>query len=218
MLVLGVGVCFLIKALGLDNLNTIKSLLNDNIWGSVFYVALLAFQVVFVPINALILIIPAMMTFGAIKTFFLSFIALMIGSCIAYYIGKIFGINVLNFFAGGSQAEKLQKALSKNGKFVLPLFLLIPIFPDELICMLAGIAKLNFGYFVIVSIVTRIIDLSSICFIGAILPMQGWWLVLWIVLICLGTILAIYVSRNQEKLQNKLEQFLLKRMKTNQKR
>lgn len=208
VLALGVVSCFLLNKIGLDDLGTIKSLLNDNIYGAIFYVILLGLQVVFVPINSLVIIIPAIMAFGAFKCFLLSVVALMIGSCIAYYIGKIFGSSMLKFFAGSKNAEKWQNALMKNGKFALPLLLLIPIFPDELICMLAGIARLKFGYFLAVSLVTRIIDLSCICFIGAILPMHGWWLVLWITLITLSTLLAVYLSKHQDAIQNKIMQII----------
>ncbi|MBQ8749744.1 MAG: TVP38/TMEM64 family protein [Clostridia bacterium] len=213
IILLGLGLCFVIKSVGLDNLSTIKNLLNDNIYGAIIYVTLLAMQVVFVPINSMILIIPAIMAFGAFKAFLLSLLALLIGSCISYYIGKIFGTSLIKFFAGTAQVEKWQNALSKNGKFVLPILLLIPIFPDELICMLAGIARLKFGYFFLVSLITRIIDLSCICFIGAVLPMHGWWLVLWGCLIALCTLLAIYLGRNQEKLQSKVMNFINKNLK-----
>ncbi|MGN1227029.1 MAG: TVP38/TMEM64 family protein [Christensenellales bacterium] len=218
LVLLGVLLCVLINYVGLDDLNTIKKLLNDNIYGAVIYVVLLAFQVVFVPINSLILIVPAIMAFGALKAFLLSVLALLIGSCIAYYIGKVFGTSVIKFFAGKNNADKLQNLLSKNGKFVLPLMLLIPIFPDELICMLAGIAKLNFWFFLLVSIITRIIDLSCICFIGAILPMHGWWLVLWGVLIVLSTVLAVWFGRNQEKVQNLIMSFINKHFKRKNKK
>lgn len=208
ILSISIGLCFFIKYIGLDDLNNIKKLLNDSIYGGIIYIILLALQVVFVPINSLILIIPAIMTFGAFKAFILSFVALLIGSILSYYIGKFFGSNVLKFFAGKQIAEKWQNSLSKNGKFMLPILLIIPIFPDELICMLAGIAKLNFWYFLTVSIFTRFVDLSCICFIGAVLPMYGWWLVLWAILIIISTIIAIWISRNQEKLQNKIISFI----------
>lgn len=208
VLIFGAISCFLLNKIGLDDLGTIKSLLNDNIYGAIFYVILLGLQVVFVPINSLVIIVPAIMAFGAFKCFLLSVVALMIGSCIAYYIGKIFGTSVIRFFAGAKNAEKWQNLLLKNGKFALPLLLIIPIFPDELICMLAGIARLKFGYFFTVSLLTRIVDLSCICFIGAILPMHGWWLVLWIALITLSTLLAVYLSKHQDKIQNKIVQYI----------
>lgn len=213
IILVSIFLCFTINAIGLDDLSTFKKIINDNIWGAGLYILILSLQVVFIPINSLILIIPAIMVFGAIKAFVFSFIALLIGSCTAYYIGKVFGNSLLKFFADRNSIDKLQNTLSQNGKFVLPILLLVPIFPDEVICILAGIAKLKFGYFFVVSFVTRLIDLTCTCFIGAILPMHGWWLVLWAILFVLSTIIAIWIGKNHNKIQNKVFNFINNKLK-----
>ena len=213
IILVSIFLCFTINAIGLDDLSTFKKIINDNIWGAGLYILILSLQVVFIPINSLILIIPAIMVFGAIKAFVFSFIALLIGSCTAYYIGKVFGNSLLKFFADRNSIDKLQNTLSQNGKFVLPILLLVPIFPDEVICILAGIAKLKFGYFFVVSFVTRLIDLTCTCFIGAILPMHGWWLVLWAILFVFSTIIAIWIGKNHNKIQNKVFNFINNKLK-----
>lgn len=207
--------CFIAKKIGLDDLTTFKSILNENAFGALIYVILLTFQVVFIPINSLVLIVPAILTFGAIKAFLLSLIALILGSITAYGLGKFFGNKILHFFTSGESANKWQKVLSQNAKFVLPLFLLVPIFPDELICLIAGIVKINFWYFLVVSIITRIIDLTCICFIGAVIPMHDWWLLLWGFLILVSFILAYIIGKNQEKLQNTIIKITSKKSKHN---
>ena len=209
--VISIICCVIINALGLDNMAKLQSIASNGLSGAIIYIALLILQVVFIPINSLMLIVPAIILFGAIKAFILSLIALVIGSICAFYLGRYFGLPFISWLVGKDKASAWQNKLGQNGKLLLPIFLLIPVFPDELMCMLAGLSKINFLYFFIVIIITRAIDLASTCFIGAIIPFHGWWLLLWVSIIVITVLMAGYLTKHQEKISNKIQSLIIKR-------
>lgn len=213
IIILSTCCCILVNALGLDNMSKLQTIVNNGFTGAIIYILLLILQVVFIPINSLMLIVPAILLFGALKAFLLSMVALVVGSAISYYLGKIFGISLISWIMGKDRAISLQKKLGNNGKFLLPIFFLIPIFPDEVMCMLAGLSKINFIYFIIVIIITRAIDLASTCFIGAIIPFRGWWLLLWAGILVLLVLLTTYFTKHHDKLQQKIETLVARRTK-----
>ena len=202
IVVASVGACFLTNYLQLDRIDSLKSIINNGISGSLIYVFILALQILFVPINSLILIIPAIILFGTTKAFFLSLIGLIIGSTMAYFMGRIFGKGLIGWLVGKENTERWQNKLGNNGKYILPFLLLIPVFPDEIICMISGVAKIKFPYFISVITITRTIDLACTCFIGAIIPFQGWWLLLWLAFMLIAVVFTLIMAKNQSKIEN----------------
>lgn len=209
--IFSVASCFILNALGLDDVNKIKNIVSDSVLGCVIYVVLLTVQIMFIPVNSMVLIVPAMLIFGAGKAFLLSLIGLVIGSIITFYLGRIFGNQLVSWMVGYEKAEELKKKLGDSGKLMLPILFLIPIFPDELICLVAGISNIKIGYFTLVTIITRAIDLAFTCFIGAIIPFHGWWLVLWAVLLILSFVASYLLAKYQELLKQWVENLYTKK-------
>jgi len=84
-----IGAYFLLKLLGLDNLETLRKVCNNNIWGALIFIVLQIFQVVFLPIGNLAFTIPGAIIFGATKGFFITWFGVAVGSVIMYYVGLI---------------------------------------------------------------------------------------------------------------------------------
>ena len=83
---------------------------------------------------------------------------------------------------------------------------LFPVFPDDALCMVAGMTKMRYWYFAAVVAIFRTIGIASICFLGS--GLINWAelsLVDWFMLItcCLVWIFAIF------KYQHKIEKFIL---------
>ena len=84
----------------------------------------------------------------------------LIGVIISYIIGRKFGVSAIKWCAGDiSTFEKWCEILNKKGKIWYALTVLLPFFPDDILCFAAGSLKLNFAYFVVVNFVCRLIGL-----------------------------------------------------------
>ena len=192
---------FLLRAFNLDDIETLKEIVNRGAWGIVIYIILQIIQVIFIPINTTIFTIPAIILFGPVKAFFISWAGCALGSICMFLIARFCGNRVLSWVVGEEKANKYAGVLGK-GKYLLPLFLLIPIFPDDIMCASAGIAKINSFYFIAVIAITRCIDTACTCFIGASLIQSPIGIALLAVFIVVMLILSIWLTKNQEKVEN----------------
>lgn len=194
-----IGAYFLLKAFGLDDIETLRQIANKGFWGAFIYVLLQVFQVVFIPINTTIFTIPAIVLFGPVKAFIISWIGCTLGSVCMFIIARLCGIKVLKWIVGEEKAIKYA-GLLKKGKYLLPIFLLIPIFPDDVMCASAGLGKINFIYFCIVIVITRAIDTACTCFIGASLIKNPIGITLLVIFVLGMCVLGYFVTKNQNKI------------------
>ena len=178
-----------------------KSIFQPNFKGYLTYFVIVVLQIIFLPISTMFLIVPALIMFGPWNTFFVTLLALCVGAILTYLVGLICRKPIKRWIAKYPTINAWCVQLEKNGKIFLPYFSIVPIIPDELICLLSGITKINFWYFCIVTIISRAVSLISVCFMGAIIPMHGWWLVLWAVIFVVMTILCYIATKKQEKIK-----------------
>lgn len=198
-----IGICagayFLLKAFGLNNIHTLRNVANNGIAGVIIYIILQIIQVIFIPINTTMFTIPAIIIFGPLKAFVVSWIGCSLGSIAMFIIAKIWGVKLLKWIVGEEKAIKYANFLSK-GKYLLPIFLLIPIFPDDIICASAGLGKINILYFIFVVITTRAIDTACTCFIGATLVQSPLGVALLVVFVVFACIAGVFVTKKQDKI------------------
>ena len=193
------GAYLLLKAFGLDSIDTLREIVNQGFWGYIIYIVLQIIQVLFIPINTSIFTIPAIVLFGPVKAFLISWIGCTLGSIIMFLIAKIWGIKLLKWIVGEEKATKYANML-KKGKYLLPIFLTVPIFPDDIICASAGLGNINFLYFCVVIIITRAIDTACACFIGAELIKTPVGIVALVVFVIVMCIVGFFVTKHQDKI------------------
>lgn len=166
-----VGLYYLFKSTGwLGNFESVEEL-KKIIQGAGFYsysifVLIQFLQVTILPIPGIVTTIVGVILFGPVIAFFLSLLAILLGSISAYFIGKILGIKVLKWAIGKEKTEVLQNKL-KKGKYVFFLMMLFPFFPDDILCILAGVINMDFKFFLNTNLITRTIGIFSTCFLGS---------------------------------------------------
>ena len=153
------------------------------------------------PINSIIFVIPAIIVFGAIKAFVLCYVGLIIGSIIMFFIGRIGGIKILSWIVGKDKALKYKFVLGK-GKFMLPIFMLLAIIPDDLLCVSAGLSNIDFGYFLLVILATRGIDLACTCFIGIHAIKSTIGIICLFIFVTIAVILSLILTKRQDQLES----------------
>lgn len=166
-----IGLYYLFKSTGwLGKFNNVEEL-KKIIQGAGFYsysifVLIQFLQVTILPIPGIVTTIVGVILFGPIISFFLSLLAILLGSISAFFIGKSLGIKVLHWAIGKEKTENLSNKL-KKGKYVFFLMMLFPFFPDDILCMLAGVINMDFKFFLYTNLITRTIGIFSTCFLGS---------------------------------------------------
>ena len=209
---------YLLKITGvLDKIDSVESLRNYvasfGYLAVVIYVLINVLQVVLLPIPGVILAGTGLALFGALKTAIYSFIGVFIGSIIAFFIGRRLGYKVVCWLVGKEQLDKGIKSIRKKDKVVLTFMFLFPLFPDDLLCFVAGLSSMSSLYFVVMIFCCRIISAFATSFSlnGNLIPYNTWWgILIWIAFFALVFMLATYIYKNGEVLERKFKRLFKK--------
>ena len=119
-----------------------------------------------------------------------------------------------------AQADEWLKKLKGREKVFLFFAFLLPLFPDDLLCSVAGILPISFSTFLIMQLITRFTSISaSIVFMsGEIIPYHGWgvWVLCGITLF--SVIIFLLAVKKADALNEFFDKFLGKITKKNKKK
>ena len=88
--------------------------------------------------------------------------AYMVGCILAYFLGKWFGIKAVKWCAGSEEDfENWCNIINKKGKWWYFATVILPIFPDDLLCIVAGSIKFNFIFYFFANLIGRSIGLIT---------------------------------------------------------
>ena len=163
-------------------------------------------QTTLIPIPAAVTTVAGTLLFGPWITLGISFLAVFSGSLFAFFLGKKIGRRLVVWVAGEKTTLKWEEKL-RQGKFVYFLMMLLPLFPDDILCIVAGTVNMSYRFFIITNLITRPISIATTCFLGSgqLIPYSGWGIPVWIVLIIICLVL-FYVSY---KYQSQIEKFVV---------
>lgn len=203
-----VGVFFLFRYTNLwEKVNSIEKIRNIVESGGVFsfliFMLLQILQTTILQIPSIIVTIAGSVIFGRWTAFFLSFISVMIGSIIMFWIGRKGGRKFLNWIAGEKGAERWMEKMS-NGKYLFFLMMMFPLFPDDILCAVAGVTNMSFSFFFWTNVIARGIGIAGTVFFcsGAVIPFTGWGLIVW-GLILIFIVMLFYLSvKYKDKIDN----------------
>lgn len=175
-------------------------------WGMSVYVLIQFLQVTFIPLPAMVTTLAGTALFGPFLASVLSFIGIMLGSVFAFWLGDRFGEKICVWIAGKETTEKYSKLLYDKGKYLFFLMMLFPLFPDDVLCLIAGMTTMSFRYFMVTILLTRPIGIVMTCYLGSgqIIPYSGWGLVVWGVIILFIATLFIIAYKFQPQIEELL--------------
>lgn len=144
------------------------------------YIGISFAQVTLVPIPGAVTILAGSYLFGFWEAFLYSYIGMMIGSAVAFALGRLIGRPYINWVAGGKDKadEWIKKMKGRENVFLFFAFFL-PFFPDDMLCAVAGGISVKWHTFMIMQIITRATSIGAtmIFMSGEIIPFHGWGLV-----------------------------------------
>lgn len=207
------GCYFALKYTGvlakINNLEDVKNfILSGGNYSIIIFIILQFLQVTILPIPAFITTVSGALIFGPFKTFIISFVSIMLGSFFAFWLGRKFGKKILIWIAGKEDANKWTKKLTEC-KYSFFLMMLFPAFPDDILCVAAGVTNMSWKFFTITNLITRPIGIFCLCFLssGTLIPYKGWGLYVWAVLITLliiAFVISIKYNKKIEEIVDKL--------------
>lgn len=193
---------FLEKIDSVEDLRSFVSSFGGN--AVIVFIALQFLQVVVLPIPAFITVAAGVLIFGAFKGAIFSCIGIIVGSFVAFFIGRVFGYRVAKWLVGRESLDKWLNKIKGKDKIVLTFMFLFPFFPDDVLCFVAGITTMSALFFSVMIVFARLISVFATCYSlnNSIIPYDTWWgILLWVLFIALTIILTVLIYKKGNKIE-----------------
>lgn len=191
-----------------ENADSLRAYVSSfGIWAPLIFFTLQFLQVIVSPIPGSVTTLVGGLLFGFIPGFLISLVAVFLGSVLAFLLGKLFGRPLAERIAGKETVQKYMESVSSRQKIVLILMFLLPFFPDDLLCLIAGLSAMRLPYFTVIVLLTRPWGLLFSALVGSgfiSMPIWGWVIIGFFVAVLL--ILSIkYAPQIEERTKSWLE-------------
>lgn len=125
--------------------------------------------------------------------------AYMVGCVTAYWVGRLWGSKAVKWCAGNTEDfEKWVKIINTKGKWWYFGTILLPIFPDDLLCIVVGSVKFNFIGYCIFNLIGRSVGLICMLWFltlfGAIGGGFPFMIIVWGIAILVETIILLILK------------------------
>lgn len=193
-------------------------------WAVWVFILFQFLQVVILPIPSTVTVMAGVALFGPLKCSIFSFIGIFIGSVLAFGIGRWLGYKVVSWIVGKEDLDKWLKKIKGKDYLILSIMFLLPLFPDDVLCFIAGLSSMTWGYFLVMIFVTRALSITLSAYSFDTIPFTTWWGILcWALIISAVVALFWLVCKYSDKIdwfiKNKLGfKNLKKRKKTTDKK
>lgn len=198
-----------------SDVSSIKALLaHYGKTSALVYIGIQFLQVTIIPIPSAVTTLAGVALFGLWKTVAYSTIGVVSGSMFAFFLGRKAGVRLICWMCGESAYRRYRAFVDGKDTFVLTTMFLLPFFPDDLLCLVAGISDFTYRGFFWTMLWTRPIGILSVA--GAwngilAIPLRGWGIVIWIVLIGLVVLVMALIWKFGAHWQQAWSDFLSKR-------
>ena len=120
------------------------------IFAPLFFVFIQAVQVIIPILPGAVGCVYGVMFWGSLKGFIFNYIGICIGSIGAFLIARRFGQRLVIQMTGEKFYDKYSKYLEMENRFekIFALLIFLPVAPDDFLCYLAGISKMDLKKFV----------------------------------------------------------------------
>jgi uncharacterized membrane protein YdjX (TVP38/TMEM64 family) len=132
-----------------------------------FFMLLQILQVLVAPIPGQLLGLLGGSMFGFWHGLLLSMIGLVIGSAIAMGSSRILGEAVVRRFVPAALLSRFDHLSNTNGLWSFFLIFLLPVFPDDAVCFMAGLTRLPLHRLLLVCVLGRLPGTATLTFVGS---------------------------------------------------
>ena len=135
-------------------------------YSHLFYFFLQLFSVLVAPIPSNITALAGALLFGTWTAFLLTWLAVVLGSVLVFALARVLGQSFADRLVNQRISAKYLDTIRRKRDVFLILVFLFPFFPDDLICILAGLTDIPFHRFFLIVLLTRPWGLLVSCVLG----------------------------------------------------
>ena len=144
-------------------------------WSHLAYFGIQLASVVIAPIPSNITAAAGAYLFGLWPSFLLTWGAVALGSAIVFGLARALGQQFAGQFVSEKLSGKYLDVIRRKRDVFLALAFLFPFFPDDILCILAGLTDISFKRFFLLAAIFRPWGLLAACMVGSATVSIPWW-------------------------------------------
>lgn len=165
------------------------------------FILLQFLQVVILPIPSTVTVVAGSALFGPLWGSIYSLIGIVIGSLVAFLVGRYAGYPVVSWLIGKETLDKWLKKIKGKDKLLLSAMFLLPVFPDDILCFVAGISSMSVWLFLGVILVSRVLAIFTTSYSITLIPFNTWWgILIWAILFVLIVCLFVVLYKKSDQI------------------
>ncbi|MBE7062136.1 MAG: TVP38/TMEM64 family protein [Clostridiales bacterium] len=177
----------------------------SGVWAPICYILLQFLQVTVLPIPSIVSTLAGVALFGPFQAMIYSLIGILSGSILAFFIGRRLGIKAVAWLVGEEKVVVWQKKLKGKDNLFLTAMFILPFFPDDILCFLAGLSLMSVRYFLVMIFIARLLGISATCYSFDFIPFNTWWgMLFWVIVIIIIACAFSLMSKQADKIQSYL--------------
>ena len=134
----------------------IRSYIADSApWSHLVYFLVQLASVIVAPIPSNITALAGGVLFGAIPAFLITWAAVVLGSVTVFFLSRALGQSFIQSFVGKKLSDRYLDVLRRKQGTFLFLSFLFPFFPDDMLCILAGLTDISWKKFLVLCLIAR---------------------------------------------------------------
>lgn len=130
------------------------------------FFALQLASIILAPIPSNLIAAVGGLLFGTLSAFLLTTSAVLLGSAIVFALGRALGRPFAERFISQGKLDKYAEVIRRKRNTFFFLAFLFPLFPDDLLCIVAGLTDIPFGQFFLLVVLARPWGLLVACALG----------------------------------------------------
>ena len=144
-------------------------------WSHLAYFGIQLVSVVVAPIPSNLTAAAGAYLFGLWPSFLLTWGAVAMGSAIVFGLARALGQQFAGQFVSEKLSGKYLDVIRRKRDVFLALAFLFPFFPDDILCILAGLTDISFKRFFLLAAIFRPWGLLAACMVGSATVSIPWW-------------------------------------------
>lgn len=170
-------------------------------WTAVIFIVFCFLQVVLLPVPGSVAVAVGVAMFGPLKCALFAFVGIVLGSVVAFAVGRWVGYKAVCWIVGKDSLDKWLNKIKGKDYLILSLMFLLPMFPDDVLCFVAGLSSMGWIYFLIMITITRAISVFSTAYSFELIPFTTWWgILIWILIAAIVVLVFWLVCKYSDKI------------------
>lgn len=174
-------------------------------WSHLAFFFLQFVSTIVAPVPSNITALAGGILFGTLPAFLLTFAAVVLGSFLVFSLARALGQERVGRFVGRKLSGRYLDIIRRKRDSFLFMAFLFPFFPDDILCILAGLTEISWKRFLALCLIARPWGLLVSCAVGgSALELPIWaMIVLGALGVTIFVLAMIYGDRIEEKLVEK---------------